>query len=379
MMKVVFLSSYDPNSAKSWSGTPLYMLNALKKQNVEVVTLGPVKSRTLFFLKAVKLLLKLVNINYDYSYSKVLALEYAIIFRYKLKQVSDVDFIIAPAGSTQIAYLKTSVPIFYLSDTTYGQIKDYYENFKSLSAYSHAQGDKIEALALNNSSLVSFPSSWASNFAVKNYKLNNKVITINWGPNIDGDIMTNTKIKNKKPIILFLGVDWKRKGGDVALASVSILRKRYLIDANLIICGCNPDSLDIPDWVNVIGKLDKDNIAEREQLISLIKSCDVLLLPTVAECYGMVFCEAAAYGMPVIASKTGGIPSIVIDDVTGKLIDDYQNPERFAEALNSILRDEEKFIEISNRAKERYFSVLNWDAWAKNVIGKMDEFIKANK
>ncbi|WP_137463714.1 glycosyltransferase, partial [Escherichia coli] len=47
-----------------------------------------------------------------------------------------------------------------------------------------------------------------------------------------------------------------------------------------------------------------------------------LLLPTIADCYGMVFCEAAAFGLPVVATDTGGVSSIVINERTGILIKD---------------------------------------------------------
>ncbi len=101
---------------------------------------------------------------------------------------------------------------------------------------------------------------------------------------------------------------------------------------------------------------------------------DVLLLPTIAECYGMVFCEAAAYGMPVVATNTGGISSIVVEGETGLLIDDPTDSQAFANSIHEIINNFDNYNLYSNNAFERYHSHLNWDAWAKKIIELMYDY-----
>lgn len=377
-MKVAFLSSYDPTSTGSWSGTPYYMLSALKRHNIDVKVLGPINSLTKPFLKAFKLFLKLFGINYDYSYSSILSYEYAFRFNKILKKISDVDFIIAPAGSTQIAHLKTNIPILYLSDTTYDQLKKYYSNFNSINDSFHYQGSKIERAALNNAAIVSFPSDWAAEFCVKHYKLpESKVKKLLWGANIvepNAHPKIRTQDGDKSFTLLFLGVDWERKGGKVALEAVEYLRKSKNIDAKLIVCGCTPETSELPDWVEVTGRLNKDIPSDMTIFKNVLMKSDVLLLPTIAECYGMVFCEAAAYGMPVVATNTGGISSIVVEGETGLLIDDPTDSQAFANSIYEIINNFDSYNRYSNNAFERYHSHLNWDAWAKKIIELMYDY-----
>jgi len=376
-MKIAFLSSYDPTSTGSWSGTPYYMLSALKRHDIDVKVLGPVNSFTKPFLKALKLILRLFGINYDYSYSSILSYEYAFRFKKRLKKLSGVDFIIAPAGSTQIAKLKTNIPILYLSDTTYDQLKKYYSNFNSINDSFHYQGSKIENAALNNAAVISFPSNWAADFCVKRYNIpESKVKKLLWGANIV-EPYTHPKIRtndDKSITLLFLGVDWERKGGKVALEAVQYLRQSKNIDAKLIVCGCTPDISDLPEWVEVTGRLNKDIPYDMNIFKNVLIKSDVLLLPTIAECYGMVFCEAAAYGMPVVATNTGGISSIVIEGETGLLINDPTDSQAFANSIYEIVHDLDNYNRYANNAFDRYHSHLNWDVWAKEIIELMYDY-----
>ncbi|WP_332125931.1 glycosyltransferase, partial [Escherichia coli] len=78
-----------------------------------------------------------------------------------------------------------------------------------------------------------------------------------------------------------------------------------------------------------IDKINKNNVEEYQKFIDVLSNADILLLPTIAECYGMVFCEAAAYGLPVVATDTGGISSIQINERTGILIKDSSDYKHF--------------------------------------------------
>ncbi|HGT6232053.1 TPA: glycosyltransferase, partial [Escherichia coli] len=82
------------------------MLKALSKRNISIEILGPVNSYMIYMLKVYKLILRCFGKEYDYSHSKLLSRYYGRIFGRKLKKIDGLDFIIAPAGSSQIAFLK---------------------------------------------------------------------------------------------------------------------------------------------------------------------------------------------------------------------------------------------------------------------------------
>ncbi|HGW7142400.1 TPA: glycosyltransferase, partial [Escherichia coli] len=95
------------------------------------------------------------------SHSKLLSRYYGRIFGRKLKKIDGLDFIIAPAGSSQIAFLKTTIPIIYLSDTTYDQLKSYYPNLNKKTIINDEDASLIERKAIEKATVVSFPSKWA--------------------------------------------------------------------------------------------------------------------------------------------------------------------------------------------------------------------------
>lgn len=375
-MKVAFLSAYDPLSTSSWSGTPYYMLKALSKRNISIEILGPVNSYMIYMLKVYKLILRCFGKEYDYSHSKLLSRYYGRIFGRKLKKIDGLDFIIAPAGSSQIAFLKTTIPIIYLSDTTYDQLKSYYPNLNKKTIINDEDASLIERKAIEKATVVSFPSKWAMDFCRNYYRLDfDKLVEIPWGANLFDDIHFASKniIQKNSYTCLFLGVDWERKGGKTALKAIEYVRQLYGIDVRLKICGCTPNQKILPTWVELIDKVDKNNVDEYQKFIDVLSNADILLLPTIAECYGMVFCEAAAFGLPVVATDTGGVSSIVINERTGILIKDPLDYKHFGNAIHKIISSVETYQNYSQNARIRYNNILHWDNWAKKIIEIMYE------
>ena len=102
--------------------------------------------------------------------------------------------------------------------------------------------------------------------------------------------------------ILFVGVDWERKGGPVLAEAF----KRVLVqfpNAKLTIVGCNPE-LDLPNC-SVIGRVPLADVGQYFQQAS------IFCLPTRLEPFGIVFLEAMSYKLPIIATNIGAIPDFV--------------------------------------------------------------------
>jgi L-malate glycosyltransferase len=102
------------------------------------------------------------------------------------------------------------------------------------------------------------------------------------------------------------------------------------------------DALGITDRVIFLGK--QDSVGE------LLACADLLLLPSASESFGLVALEAMAAGVPVVATRAGGIPEVVEDDVTGHL-GEIGDVETMADAAVSILADDRKWVRMSNAAR----------------------------
>jgi glycosyltransferase involved in cell wall biosynthesis len=81
------------------------------------------------------------------------------------------------------------------------------------------------------------------------------------------------------------------------------------IRTTLTVVGCQPAGV-LPEYVRVLGFISKSTIKGREKLASLLQKLDFLILPTMAEAAGIVFCEASAFGLLSLSYSTGGVPDM---------------------------------------------------------------------
>ncbi|GET37680.1 glycosyltransferase [Microseira wollei] len=89
------------------------------------------------------------------------------------------------------------------------------------------------------------------------------------------------------------------------------------IDAELVMVGSKlPDEVR-SDKLTVIPYLNKNNPQQRQQLNELFFRANFLIFPTRAECYGIVLCEANAFGRPALATDVGGISTIIENGKNG--------------------------------------------------------------
>ena len=94
------------------------------------------------------------------------------------------------------------------------------------------------------------------------------------------------------------------------------------------------------------------NISDRRELEKYFLQADFFILPSLTEGAPKAICEAMAYGLPVLASRVGGIPLLVRDGLDGLLIDP-RKPADLAAALGSMLRDRQELRLMGQAARER--------------------------
>jgi glycosyltransferase involved in cell wall biosynthesis len=347
------------------------MVTALGRQLGEVVELGPVSPRIVVIGKILHGMCRLFGRRYDYRHSAVLSRSYARAFRRALTR-RPVDLIFAPAAATEIAWLDTKIPIVYASDATFALLADHYPSFTNLLEISRREADRIERRAVHSAALVTYPSEWAARSAIEDYGVDPaKVVVAAYGPNLDVIPERKAVLARRPPTrtdcrLLLLGVSWTRKGGHVALEALEAL-ELLGVTAELVVCGCVPPSGVSHPRLRVIPSLDKDDPAQRAQLYSLLQSSHILLLPTQAETYGIVFCEASAFGMPVVATATGGVSAAVRQGVNGFLLPPKATGAEYAGVIADLVADPERYKRLAQSARDEYETRLNWDAWGRAV------------
>lgn len=372
-LSIAFLTSNDPNNRNSWSGASFQMMKSLREQFTSVQPLGPIRLNLYLYLltKFVNLANKLFSHHrYDISRSKVLSKYYAPIFKKKI-EVGNFDLIFAPASAMEIAFLDTDLPICYFSDTSVSQIKDYYGTFSNLSTSSEIETELIQYRALQNSKIVIHSSKWATDHVIAHYDVKEeRSFTVAWGANID--IAPNIKCIESKLTkkttcnLLLLGVDWERKGGAIAFETLLELNKMG-IDARLTVCGCTPPINSNHEKMHVIPFLDKNKKEQYELFLELMSNTHFLILPTRAECSAFVYAEASAYGIPSITTNTGGVASMVENDVNGFMLSLDAGALEYSNLIKTLFEDVEKYRKLVYSSRAKYDNELNWNIWGEKV------------
>jgi glycosyltransferase involved in cell wall biosynthesis len=370
-LKIAFLTSLDPTDRASWSGTYFSMAQALQKHCGDVFYLGPVplKRSTALVRIIARGIRTLSGKSYDWSHNPWLAIKYGRIFTEKLRS-KNCDFIFAPAAATELAYVETSKPVVYLSDTTFGNMIDYYPTFTNLLEISKNHGLAIERAAVSKSSLLLYPSAWAIRSAITEFGApHDKTHVVAFGANLD-EIPPAGRVLNKKTgsfcRLLFLGVDWARKGGNIAFDTLRELNKRG-VKTELTICGCIPPAGFRHENMRIIPYLNKNRAEDKKSLIDLFLNSHFLLLPTRAECTGIVFSEASAFGLPSITTDTGGVSSAVTDGINGCLLSPSASGKEYADRIAEIFSDDARYNCMVRSSRAEYDKKLNWDTWGKRV------------
>lgn len=167
--------------------------------------------------------------------------------------------------------------------------------------------------------------------------------------------------------LLFVGLDWVRKGGDIAVETLNRLREQG-IDAHLTVVGRCPERHVSHPAITYAGFLSKNRARDAAALARLYTAAHLLLVPSRSDCTPMVLAEAMAHGTPVIATDTGGIASVLGGDGTGRLLAPYASPSEWAGTIRAVMADREAYRFMSDACFDRGRTQLSWDAWAARVI-----------
>ena len=94
-----------------------------------------------------------------------------------------------------------------------------------------------------------------------------------------------------------------------------------------------------------------DENLSREELAACYAHADIFALPSTGEGFGLVFLEAMAFGCPLAGAAWGGTTDLVKDGVNGLLVPPH-DPDRLAEALGCLLRDDALRAELGRHGRE---------------------------
>jgi glycosyltransferase involved in cell wall biosynthesis len=191
---------------------------------------------------------------------------------------------------------------------------------------------------------------------------------------VDQNLFDIQRKKNsRRPVILQVGKFDSNKAQDITLRALRILLNERL-SADLILAGASGSALEdvraltrelhLEQNVQVCLDLPHDAVPP------LMAQADVLVLPSRNESFGLVLLEAGVVGVPVIATRVGGIPELIRNEETGLLIVPESSGE-LAAAIRRILSDEAFAEQIASRWHEEVLRRFTWERTAQAYLSAL--------
>ncbi len=287
----------------------------------------------------------------------------------------DLVFVISASGLALL--LAREFRVVMVDDAGPSMI-EYYPDYAARPAFIKRLRKSVNRRAIRSAWLALYPSSWARHSAIHDAgKSPAEAVLIPWGNNMRHAPEARVRELGTPVRLLFVGKEWQRKGLPMLIMAVRrLLAEGFDLCLDVVGCDRPRDEPENPQ-IRFHGVLAKSDPQQGRQLALLYGEAHLLVVPSQAECLGMVFSEASAYGLPSISVRTGGIPTVVLDGQTGLLIEPGDHPDELAAAIRSLITDPQRYVALSRAALRDSEERLNWQVWARAVRKLVDQRLAA--
>lgn len=186
----------------------------------------------------------------------------------------------------------------------------------------------------------------------------------------------------KELLLLFVGRLDPVKGIDYLVQAFSIIMKRYS-NIRLIIAGDGNYNLILPQLTPIWSKITFTGFIEKSTLYELLSICDIGILPSLYEEFGYVALEMMMMMLPTIASKTTGHSELIINEISGLLVDINNNNKtdnilNLKSCIESAINNEEKCKEFAIAGRSLYLEKYTLDIFKRNMLSLYSKILEPN-
>ncbi|WP_315106975.1 glycogen synthase [uncultured Microbacterium sp.] len=255
----------------------------------------------------------------------------------------------------------------------------------------YAVSSGIEKLAYENAAAVIAVSAGMRADILRSYPqvdparvrvIHNGIDVERWRPVQDPAFLSSIGMDPERPSVVFVGRITRQKGLPYLLQAARLLPP----EVQLILCAGAPDTpeimAEVQEGVRLLqqtreGVVWIERMLPRDELSAILAAATTFVCPSVYEPLGIVNLEAMACGAAVVGTATGGIPEVVDDGVTGRLVPIEQvqdgtgtptDPDRFvadlAAVLTEVATDPARAREYGEAGRERARTQFSWAAIA---------------
>ncbi|NLT67963.1 MAG: glycogen synthase [Acidobacteria bacterium] len=208
--------------------------------------------------------------------------------------------------------------------------------------------------------------------------IHNGIDATEYRPRTEPEVLPRYGINPQKPYILFVGRMTRQKGILHLINSVPYCSA----DVQMVLCAGAADTKEME--AEIFSRVEEVRRESRKEIVwvpqivpkpdifALYSLAELFVCPSVYEPFGIINLESMACGTPVVASKVGGIPEIVVDGETGLLVPfDPENTDRFsrdlASAIDSLLASPERLAAMGRKSRERVKRYFSWQSIARQT------------
>ena len=372
-MRVGYYCINDPRTPTSFSGVPYFMTRALESEGVDLEWIGlrlleqPARRGLLDRLGR-----RLRSLGGPPSQARVVQ-----VLNEDLENAS-ADVLFAPMAAGLLALSEPRVPVVYFSDATPRLMSSYYSQAEWATTEGLAEAEDIERRAIAKCERLVYTSEWAARSAVEHYGASESSIRIvPFGGNVDPAPAREDALNHRlegELRLLFIASNFERKGGQVVLETLAALRARD-VPTRVWLVGDSPDPEQLPEGVERLGWLNKNDPDQGRRLSELMATSHFLMLPSQAETFGAVCSEANAFGLPVLASRTGGLAEAVRHGFNGLSFPNDADGEQYARAAFELWNAPKRYAELVAGARAEYDTRLSWSVVARQLRDVFGELV----
>jgi glycosyltransferase involved in cell wall biosynthesis len=364
--RVCFASTSDVQDHRAHSGTVHGIHRALRSAAMDLDILDRIAYRKLQLARLHMRLLRLPGGTGWHQVERTRRMAANIgqrIHRHLVRHPADVVF---SNSTATLAGLPPGVPAVFFTDATFRSLRQLYPELADYPNALMEIGEELEHRAIHRATRLVYTSAWAARSAVQDYGADPERIVViprggNLGPALDANTVQRAVALRSQTCceLLLVGVSWKRKGG--AMAAEVLLRLHEAgIPARLTVVGCTPPPGTDRTHMEVHPFLNKGRERDLKQLLALFDRSHFLLVPSEAECFGIVYAEASSRGLPSLTRLTGGVEDAVRNDINGHVFPFEADASAYAEHIAGLWADRAAYESLALSSFAEYRTRLNW-------------------
>jgi|LakMenEpi03Aug12_release.lakeMendotaPanAssembly.Ray.scaffolds.fasta_scaffold69934_4 glycosyltransferase involved in cell wall biosynthesis len=275
-------------------------------------------------------------------------------------------------GATPWLHVRCDKPYVCYVDSCFGTYMSVYHDAKAFDGRQLESLCAKEADFLSRAKAVFFNSQWALDDCRRRYGIvGDNLHDVGLGGAFPHRMDPVTPAGD--PYFLFTGYDFMGKGGEKAVNAFEKLQARYP-ECRLLILGQKPPERYLRNSrVEYIGSISKSSEDGLRRIIELFSGAVCFLLPTSRDLVPLVLLEASSVGCPVISTRKFGIPELVVDGVTGFLLEPERIDEQLADCMERIYTDPALRSSMGSEGVKHVMSRYTWDIMGDRILSILSD------